>query len=106
MKTQIAKTEKITRIAVTTPSWAASAAKKLAATALLTLTTLSVAHAQVTDCAAGKLSDYEKLGTQGCMIGDKKFSNFQYHQGAAGLPSDAISLTPGGSLAHAHSGPP
>ena len=92
MKSQIANTETITR---TTSSWAGSTAKKLAATALLTLTTLSFAHAQVADCAPGKLSDYEKLGAQGCMIGDKKFSNFQYHQGAAGLPSDAISLTPG-----------
>ncbi len=92
MKSQIANTETITR---TTSSWAGSTAKKLAATALLTLTTLSFAHAQVADCAPGNLSDYEKLGAQGCMIGEKKFSNFQYHQGAAGLPSDAISLTPG-----------
>ncbi len=92
MKGQTANTETITR---TTSSWAGNTVKKLAATALLTLTTLSFAHAQVADCAPGKLSDYEKVGAQGCMIGDKKFSNFQYHQGVAGLPSDAISLTPG-----------
>lgn len=95
MKSRIANIETTAPTAVAAPSWAANAVKKLAATALLTLTTLSFAHAQVADCAPGKLSDYEKLGAQGCMIGDKKFSNFQYHQGAAGLPSDAISLTPG-----------
>jgi hypothetical protein len=62
---------------------------------LLGLATLSLANAQVPDCAPGKLSDYEKLGAAGCLIGDKKFSNFQYHQGPSGLPSDAILVTPG-----------
>ncbi len=95
MKSQIATTETITHTAVTTPLWSGSTVKKLAAAALLTLTTLPFAHAQVADCVPGRLSDYEKLGAQGCLIGDKKFSSFQYHQGAAGLPSDAISLTPG-----------
>jgi hypothetical protein len=42
-----------------------------------------------------KLSDYEKLSASGCLIGDKQFLNFQYHQGAGGLPANAISLTPG-----------
>jgi VWFA-related protein len=49
--------------------------KKLAATALLGLTTLSFASAQVPDCAPGKLSDSEKPGAQGCLIDDKKSSN-------------------------------
>ena len=92
MKSQM---EIIVRTADTTPAWGASAVKNLAATVLLSLATLSFANAQVPDCAPGKLSDYEKMGAQGCLIGDKKFSNLQYHQGAAGLPSDAISLTPG-----------
>jgi hypothetical protein len=70
-------------------------AQRLAAGALLVLAALSCAIAQVPDCAPGKLSDYEKLGPQGCLIGDKKFSNFRYHQAADGLPSDSISLTPG-----------
>lgn len=95
MKSQTTHTETNTPSDITPPLWAGSAVKKLAAAALLSLAALSFAHAQVADCAPGKLSDYEKLGAQGCMIGDKKFSNFQYHQGAAGLPSDAISLTPG-----------
>jgi hypothetical protein len=95
MKTQAPNSEIIVRIAGTTPSGGFSTIKKVAATALLSLATLSFAHAQVADCVPGKLSVYEKLGVQGCMIGDKRFSNFQYHQGAAGVPSDAISLTPG-----------
>ena len=95
MKSHIANTETITPAAGTTPSWGLSTVKKLAATALLGLATVSFGNAQVADCAPGKLSDYEKLGAEGCMIGDKKFSNFQYHQGAPGLPSEAISLTPG-----------
>ena len=69
--------------------------RKFAAMALLAVATLSFADAQVAECAPGKLSDYEKLGATGCLIGDKKFSNFQYHQGPSGLPSDAISVTPG-----------
>ncbi len=76
-------------------SRAARTAKRFAASALLVLATLSCAAAQVPDCAPGKLSDYEKLGPQGCLIGDKKFANFRYHQASDGLPSDAISLTPG-----------
>jgi hypothetical protein len=68
---------------------------KLVAVALLGIATLSFADAQVPECAPGKLSDYEQMGSTGCSIGDKKFSNFQYHQGAAELPSDAISVTPG-----------
>ena len=95
MKSHTANSGTIAPTADVTPSWRATVVKKLAATALLGLATLSFANAQVPDCAPGKLSDYEKMGAQGCLIGDKKFSNFQYHQGATGLPSDAISLTPG-----------
>jgi hypothetical protein len=76
-------------------SRAAHNLKRLMARVLLVLATLSCATAQVPDCAQSKLSDYEKLGPQGCLIGDKKFANFRYHQAADGLPGDSISLTPG-----------
>jgi len=92
MKSRLAN---VARAANITPSWRGSAVKRLAATALLGFATLSLADAKVPDCAPGKLSEYEKLGAKGCLIGDKKFSNFQYHRGPGGLPSDAISLTPG-----------
>ncbi len=98
MKTQIANIATITTIARTatrTPSWAGSALKKLAATALLGLATLSFADAKAPDCVPGTLSEYKKLGTTGCVIGDKTFSNFKYHKGVDGLSSKAISLTPG-----------
>lgn len=70
-------------------------ATRVAALALLLLTTLSFAAGQVADCTPGKLSDYQRLGATGCLIGDKRFSSFQYHQGLGGLTSDAISVTPG-----------
>jgi hypothetical protein len=95
MKSHIANTEPIASAADLSPSRGVSTVKKLAATALLGLATVSFGNAQVPDCAPGNLSDYEKLGPEGCLIGDKKFTNFQYHREAAGLPSDAISLTPG-----------
>ncbi len=95
MKNQIANSGTIAPTASLHSSWGGSAVKKLAATALLGFATLSFADAKVSDCIQGTLSDYEKLGNQGCLIGDKRFSNFQYHRGANGLPSDAISLTPG-----------
>lgn len=62
---------------------------------LVVFAALSAASAQVPACAEGKLSYYEKLGPAGCMIGDKQFFNFQYRQGVGGLPSTAISVTPG-----------
>jgi len=71
-----------------------SVATKSAVLALLVMATLSLAGAQVVDCAPGTLSDYQKLGATGCLIGAKKFSNFQYHQNLGGLTSDAISVTP------------
>jgi hypothetical protein len=95
MKSQIANIETISRTAYMRPSWGRGILKKLAAIALLGFATLSFAVAGIPDCVPGKLSDYEKLEATGCLIGDKKFSNFQYHQGHAGLPGDAISLTPG-----------
>ena len=64
------------------------------AAVLLVFAALSFADTRIPDCESGKLSDYEKLGAVGCRIGDKTFSNFHYHQGVGGLPSDAISLTP------------
>ena len=95
MKTQIANIETIAPPASLNSSWGGGAVKTLAAAALLGFSTLSFADAKVPDCIQGTLSDYEKLGIQGCLIGDKKFSNFQYHRGANGLPGNAISLTPG-----------
>ena len=55
----------------------------------------SLAAARVPDCTPGSLSDYEKLGAQGCAIGDKNFSNFTYHRAPNGLAASAISVTPG-----------
>lgn len=94
MKTQPTITAATSQIATRGPSWQGGV-RILTAIALLGFATLSFAQAGVPDCDAGKLSDYEKLGATGCLIGDKNFSNFRYHQGAAGLPSNAISLTPG-----------
>ncbi len=95
MKNQVTNTETIAPIASLNPSRAGGAVRKLAVIALLGLGTLSFADAKIPDCAPGQLSEYQKLGARGCLIGDKKFSNFHYHQGPAGLSSDAISLTPG-----------
>lgn len=58
---------------------------------------VSAGKAQVPDCSPGKLSDYEMLGTQGCAVGENRFSSFRYHQGSSGLPSSAIAVTPGTS---------
>ena len=68
---------------------------KLLAAMVLVLATVSFAPGQVPDCAPGKLSDYEKLGATGCLIGDKRFSNFQYRHGPDGLPGESIEVTPG-----------
>ena len=65
------------------------------ATVLVVFAALSTGWAQVPACAEGKLSDYEKLSRSGCLIGDKQFFDFQYQQGVGGLPSAAISVTPG-----------
>jgi hypothetical protein len=59
------------------------------------LAVATLVAAQTKDCTAGKLSDYEQLGSQGCTIGDKHFSNFTYHRTPNGLPADAILITPG-----------
>jgi hypothetical protein len=69
--------------------------RKLLASSLFVIASLSAAFAQIAECPLGKLSDYEKLSPAGCQIGDKRFFNFQYHQGTGGLPSAAISVTPG-----------
>ena len=71
--------------------------KRAASLALLLLATFSFASAQVPDCAPGKLSDYEMLGTQGCAVGENRFANFRYQQASGGLASSAISVTPGTS---------
>ena len=75
--------------------WRGRLARALTSMALLGIAMLSFAQANVPDCTPGTLSDYEKLGATGCLIGDKRFSSFQYHQEAGGLPSSAISVTPG-----------
>jgi hypothetical protein len=84
----------ISDINVTKASRAGIAMRRVVAATLLVFASLSLATAQVPDCAAGKLSDYEKLGVKGCVIGDKKFSDFRY-QSSDGLPSNSISVTPG-----------
>jgi hypothetical protein len=50
---------------------------------------------RVPDCTPGKLSDYERLGAQGCAIGDEHFSNFMYQPSPNGPAASAISVTPG-----------
>ena len=95
MTIHIVSNEAISSACVTKAARVGNTVKRLAAGALLVFAMLSLATAQVPDCSPGKLSDYEKLGAQGCAIGDKKFSNFRYHQASDGLPSDAISVTPG-----------
>lgn len=90
-----AKLDTLARTINNSASRGASAAPKLAATVVLVLAMFSLAAAEVPECVPGKLSDYAKLGTDGCLIGDKKFSNFSYHQGRDGLPSSSISVTPG-----------
>ena len=64
---------------------------------VFTIAMVSAATAQVPDCALGKLSDYEMLGPQGCAVGENRFSNFRYQHASGGLPSSAISVTPGTS---------
>ncbi len=69
---------------------------KAAALALLVLSIACHALGQVApDCAPGNLSDYERLGAQGCNIGQARFFNFHYHKASGGLPPGAISVTPG-----------
>lgn len=62
---------------------------------LLVMAAMPLAHAQNAECEPGKLSDYEKLAADGCMIGKYRFANFRYQRGADGLPSKAISVTLG-----------
>ncbi len=95
MKTQTASRETIAQVTRMNTSCAATAVKRVAAIVVLVVATLSLAMAEVPECAPGKLSDYEKLGTDGCLIGDKKFSNFSYHRGPNGLPRSSISVTLG-----------
>jgi hypothetical protein len=54
--------------------------------------------ASVPECVPGKLADYEKLGSQGCRIGDIQFSAFTRGAASNGLSSRAISITPGTSI--------
>jgi hypothetical protein len=46
----------------------------------------------------GKLADYEKLGPQGCRIGDIRFTDFTRSKTSTGLLSRAISITPGTAI--------
>jgi hypothetical protein len=95
MKSGILNLETIAQAFNPNASWGVAIAKKAVATVVLVLAMLSLSIAQVPECTAGKLSDYEKLGAGGCTIGDKTFSNFFYHRVLNGLPSSAISVTPG-----------
>jgi len=52
----------------------------------------------VPECVPGRLSDYEKLGTTGCRIGDIQFSSFLRATASNGLSSRAISVTPGTAI--------
>ena len=53
---------------------------------------------QVPDCSVGTLADYEKLGPDGCKIGDVQFSGFSRPIVADSIPSEAVSITPGTSI--------
>jgi hypothetical protein len=53
---------------------------------------------QVPECIPGKLSDYEKLGPQGCSVGDVIVSQFTRTNPRRGLPSRSIAVTPGTSI--------
>jgi hypothetical protein len=68
---------------------------RLLAAALWLCATVLPAAAQLPDCAPGQLSDYEKLSSQGCSVGNYAFSNFRYQRGTDGLPSSSISVTAG-----------
>ena len=95
MKTKTASHETIAPIPRMNTPCVATTGKKLVTIVVLVLATLSLAKAQTPECTPGNLSDYEKLGTGGCLLGDKKFSNFSYYHGSNGLPSSSISVTPG-----------
>jgi hypothetical protein len=56
------------------------------------------AMGQVPECVPGKLSNYEKLGPQGCTVGDVIVSGFTRSNPRRGLPSRSISVTPGTSI--------
>ena len=95
MTTEIGSTKVIPVDSRTKQSPAGSAMRRVVASTLLAFASLSLASAQVPDCVPGKLSDYVNLGVNGCVIGDKKFSDFRYYQASDGLPSSSISVTPG-----------
>jgi hypothetical protein len=50
--------------------------------------------AQALECVPGSLAFYQAPGSQGCVVGDARFSNFKYRQ-ADGLAAPSINLTPG-----------
>ncbi len=50
------------------------------------------------ECVPGKLADYEKLGAQGCRIGDIRFSEFSRSKASTGPLSRTISITPGTAI--------
>ena len=95
MKNHIAKVDAVTPRVNATSSWNVTSLKKFAAVVLISFSALSVADAKTPDCVPGTLAEYQTLGAAGCVIGDKTFSNFQYHPAQGALSADAISITPG-----------
>lgn len=61
----------------------------------LAIAIIQTAVAQPPDCVPSKLSDYQRLGPQGCAVGDKHFSSFTYDPTLHGPPATAIWVTPG-----------
>ena len=58
-------------------------------------------------CSSGTLADYIALGTAGCTIGDKTFSDFGYSKaGTFPIPAADIGVTPCPSANCTHSGIP
>jgi hypothetical protein len=63
--------------------------------AVVALAGISEAAAQVPDCDSAKLTEYLKLGADGCAVGKYRLSNFEYRPGPDGLSASAISVTAG-----------
>jgi hypothetical protein len=55
----------------------------------------AVASASVVQpCVNGTLADYIALGSVGCTITDKTFSNFSIGAGSVGVPADTVEISP------------
>jgi hypothetical protein len=84
------------RLSVSTPLLSALMCMlRLALFAVVALAGISEAAAQVPDCDSAKLTEYLKLGADGCAVGKYRLSNFAYTPGPDGLAANSISITAG-----------